>query len=271
MLTESDKAQFLEDGYLVIPGLVPEKMCQDVIYAIINYLALDMDRPDSWYQQPLEGHGIVPLHHAQSLWNLRQYPAIHRVFAHLYGDERLWVSMDRVSYKPPASIKTKDWKTAPLHWDCDPWTFNKLGIQGLVYLTDTEADQGAFCCVPSIYKDRQTYLARHKGNDLARYPRVADEDIVAVSGPVGSLVLFHRLMPHSSLPNRSGKHRFVQYVAMQPVGDEDHRRARVTNWQENRPPLWAIKQKLTSQQIPEPGVAAALTSLGRKLVGVDSW
>lgn len=271
MLSEEQKISFLEEGYLVVPDVVPENLCEDVIFTILNYLGVDLDKPETWYRENHQGHGIVPVHHAQSLWNLRQHPRIHEVFADLYGDEKLWVTMDRISYKPPYNEKMEDWKMAPIHWDCDPWTYNKLGIQGLVYLTDTEADQGTFCCVPSIYKNIQSYIETNKGNDLARKPRVADEDILRVTGAAGSLVLFHRLMPHSGLLNRSDKPRFVQYVAMNPMGNEELRQIRVKNWQECLPPEWAIRQKIEKQKIPEPGLAAALTPLGRKLVGVDPW
>lgn len=271
MLSEPDRKKFLEDGYLVIPDVVPENLCQEVIYTIVNYLKLDLFDPESWYKNDYQGHGIVPLHHPQSLWNIRQHPLVYKVFSDLYQDTNLWVTMDRVSYKPPKSPKTTAWKQPPLHWDCDPWSFKDFRIQGLVYLTDTDESQGAFCCVPSLYQNLQTYLAENKGNDLARRPKVPDEDLVALGGTAGSLLLFNRFMPHSSLGNESDKHRFVQYVSMEPVGDEKIRQQRIKNWQEKLPPEWAIRQKIKEQDIPESGQAAALTPLGRKLVGLDLW
>ncbi len=75
----------------------------------------------------------------------------------------------------------------------------------------------------------------------------------------------------------SGKHalpmspRWVQYVAMDPVGDAEARDARLTQYREKRPPPWAVRQNIVGQQIPEPGDPARLTPLGRRLVGVDSW
>lgn len=275
MISSSDRERFLRDGYLVIPGVVPENLCQDVIYTILNYLDVDLDDPASWSKEEyaVQGSGpdIVPLHHSQSLWNIRQHPAVYEIFSDLYQDKKLWVSMDKVSYKPPVSETTRRWRQTPIHWDCNPWKFNTLSIQGLVYLTDTEASQGAFCCVPSIYKNLKTYLDNHRGDELARYPRVADADVVPVPGPAGSLVLFHRLMPHTNLKNESSAHGFMQYVSMDPEGGEEARAQRVRQWQKNVPPDGVIAHKARGQQVSGSPDAAALTLLGRKLVGVDRW
>ncbi len=275
MLTRMQRDQFLADGYLVIPDVVPVTLCQQVVSMILDYHGIDPDRPDSWQGRYQGGHGIVPVHHDQSLWDVRQCPNVYKVFRALYDRDDLWVSLDRASYKPPASRKTDEFRRDPIHWDCDPWRTSELGIQGLVYLTDTAEDQGAFCCVPEIYQNLNEYLSRHEGDEQRHRPEVAGEvaekDIKALAGSAGSLVLFHRLMPHSSLINVSDQPRFVQYVAMSPTTDEQEAAARVDQWQHRMPPVWAIRQRISSQQIPEPGAPARLTSLGRRLVGVDSW
>ncbi|MEX2326983.1 MAG: phytanoyl-CoA dioxygenase family protein, partial [Pseudomonadales bacterium] len=223
-----------------------------------------------WQKDPGQGggHGIVPLHHHQALWNVRQHPAVYEVFRDLYGRDDLWVTMDRVSYKPPAAARRPDWCREPVHWDCDPWSFDDLSIQGLVYLTDTDETQGAFSCVPAIYRDLDNYRAAHVAAESRRHPDVSDNDLKAITGTAGSLVLFHRLLPHTSRLNESAQHRFVQYVAMQPVGTEADRQQRIREWQERLPPAWAIRQKIAGQQIPEPGEPARLTELGKRLVGI---
>lgn len=269
---EQARERFLEDGFVVIPNVVPAELCEAVIDAILDYTRVDPADPSTWQWQedPGQGggHGIVPLHHHQALWNVRQYPAVYEVFRAMYGVDDLWVTMDRVSYKPPAAAMHPDWRREPVHWDCDPWAFDDLSIQGLVYLTDTDATQGAFSCVPSIYTDLANYRATHVHDESRRHPEVTEEALIAVPGSAGSLVLFHRLMPHTSRLNDSEQHRFVQYVAMQPAGSETDRRQRVKEWQEKLPPAWAIRQKVRGQQIPEPGEPAELTELGRRLVGL---
>jgi len=271
MITNEQKEIIQEQGYLVIPDVVPIALCQRVIEAILDYAGVKPDNRDTWYQGRYAGHGIIPLHHHQALWDIRQHPQVHKVFSQLYDDEKLWVSMDRASYKPPAAVETRGWKQAPVHWDCDPWQPLQYSLQGLVYLTDTRADQGAFSCVPSIFRNLESWCEAHQDDADRRHPLVPDNELIAVEGKAGSLVVFNRLMPHTGALNRSSRHRFVQYVTMQPVSNEQERLRRVTDWKEKMPPDWAISQKIPEQEIPEPGKAALLTELGEKLVGVETW
>ncbi|MBD3648976.1 MAG: phytanoyl-CoA dioxygenase family protein [Pseudomonadales bacterium] len=266
-----DRERFLEEGWLVVPDVVPPEMCRRVIDAIIDYADIDLDDPAGWYTETREGHGILPLHHEQALWDIRQHPPVYDIFRQLYEEDALWVTMDRVSWKPPASEQTRAWKQAAVHWDCDPWNEEVLGIQGLVYLVDTEPDQGAFCCVPSIYRNLDVWREQHRDDDDRRRPDVSESDLMPVGAKAGSLVLWHRLMPHTSSLNRSAQHRFVQYVAMLPAGNEAQRRQQVKDYEEKMPPAWAIRQQVPGQQMPEPGEPAQLTELGRKLVGLDRW
>ncbi len=270
VLSDQQKAEFESNGYLVVPSLVPDELCDRVIDAIMEYAGVDLENEDSWYQPVFEGHGIVPLHHHQALWDLRQFPPVHEVFADLYGTTRLWVSNDRVSYKPPLNDVTELWQMARIHWDCDPWTFKGLSMQGLVYLTDTEAEQGAFTCAPDVYRNLQAYLTEHEDDQHRRYPELEDSELVPVPGPKGSLVVFNRLMPHTSGINRSSSHRFVQYVTMMEE-DEAQRETKVAEWKDKRLPDWAIAQEISRGKTHEDGEAAQLTELGRKLVGLDRW
>ncbi len=263
--------QLIEQGYVVVPDVIPPELCERVIKAIGAYLDLEVDDTSSWYRREQSGHGIVPLHHDQALWDVRQHPRLHEVFSALYGDAALWVSMDRVSYKPPASTQTQSWRRERVHWDCDPWKFTALSLQGLVYLNDTTHNQGAFACVPAIYQNLSSHLTEHQGDDNRRHPQIADAELTQVEGAAGSLVVFHRLMPHTSVLNRTDQHRFVQYVTMAPVTTPVEREQRILEWQNKMPPAWAINQKIADQQIPEPGPPATLTALGRRLVGLDEW
>lgn len=271
MIDSSQRQQFLDAGFLVVPGVVPPALCERVVNAILAFTGVRLDDPSTWQEQRYAGLGIVPLHHHQALWDLRQHPAVYETFRELYRHAHLWVTMDRVGFKPPASMLTHGWQRASVHWDCDPWSFDGLAIQGLVYLTDTSEEQGAFSCVPSIYQNLQAWCEAHGDDEDRRRPQVDEDEIVPVAGGAGSLVVFHRLMPHTNGLNRSARPRFAQYVTMNPAGDETERKARVQQWRNNMPPAWALRQQVAGQQVPEPGEPAHLSELGRKLVGVDSW
>jgi len=271
MISEADKRQFFSDGFLLVENVVPESLCAAVRSTICDYLDMKADEPATWPARQSRGHGIVPIHHAQSLWNVRQHPAVHQTFAALHETERLWVTCDRVSFKTPDPEQTEAGPAEPIHWDGHPARLQGLSIQGLVYLTDTAPDQGAFCCVPDLYRTTDDYLAQHPDHGDSRRPIVDPDSIEVVGGPAGSMVLWHRRMPHSSTRNLSHQPRWVQYVAMDPVGDDAARRSRVEEFQNSMPPKWAIVQEVPGQKIPEPGGPAELDGLGRKLVGLDDW
>ena len=255
------RESFLREGVVVVEDAVPIGVCEAVIAATLGFM--DTLPPRSGQV----GHGIVPLHHAQALWDLRTLPAVHNVFAAIHGTHELLVSVDRVSAKPPSADARQ--VRSPLHWDCDPFTVDELGTQGLVYLTDTSQDQGPFCCVPAIYQNLAAYRERHAGDLDRQRPRFDEADVVRVPGQRGSLVVFHRLMPHSSELNRSGAPRYTQYVAMGPSTAQ----ARATTaelWRTGMPPEWAIRQRVQGQQIPELD-SSELTNLGARLAGVTPW
>lgn len=271
MISESDKQRFFDQGYLLVEDVVPESLCAAVRSTICDYLGMTEDDPESWPERQSHGHGIVPIHHPQALWDLRQHPAVHQVFAALHGTEALWVTSDRVSFKTRDPEAIEQGPAEAIHWDGNPTALTGLSIQGLVYLTDTAVDQGAFCCVPKLYRNLDSYLEAHPEHAESRRPLIDPRDIEAVPGPAGSMVLWHRKTAHSSSVNLTDRPRWVQYVAMDPAGDETARLQRVNEYRNAMPPKWAIVQKVPGQELPETCGAARLSDLGRRLVGVDHW
>jgi hypothetical protein len=268
MISDADKRRFHEQGYLVVEGLVPESLCAAARDTIARYLDVNDADSSTWYRRSVQAHGIIPLHHPQAFWDVRQYPPIHQVFAALYGTGKLWVSIDRASFKPPSRGGRGEYRVDPIHWDGDPRR-RDVSIQGLIYLADTAPDQGGFCCVPDLYRQLDAWLECHE--TTTRRPDVGELPVVRIGAPAGSLILWNRRMPHSSAENRGDLPRWVQYVAMEPAGDDEARSELATLYQEKRPPAWAVRQQIAEQQIPEPGEPAVLSDLGRKLTGLVPW
>ena len=271
MIDSVNRQKFAEDGFLVIEAVVPETLCSAVRQSICDFLNIREFEPDDWRESSVPAHGIVPIHHPQSLWNIRQLPSVHRVFAELHGTGALWVSIDRASFKPPGSTFGKRLPADPIHWDGDPGIHGKLSTQGLVYLTDTDPEQGGFCCVPDLYRHLDDWLPEHENEARRRKPDTDDYEIVKVGAPAGSLLVWNRLLPHSSACNESDLPRWAQYVAMDPAGDSSARETLARLYREKRPPDWAVSQRIANQQIPETGKPAKLTELGERLTGVRSW
>jgi hypothetical protein len=274
-LTSADRERFLEQGYLTVPDVVPAEYCDRVIAAMCDFLGVDVEHADSFSRLGIQGHGIVPLHHHQALWDVRQLPALHDAFSFLYGTPKLWVSQDRVSFKVPARLHADGFRMNPVHWDGDPRVLTRatVAMQGLIYLTDTPIEKGPFAMVPSLYRNLEGWLATPRTDAEVRRPDVSAEDLVGVPGGKGTLLVWHRLMPHTSLANHAEAPRLVQYVTMTPALDDasEQRAASVRDCLGKHPPAWALRQRVPGQRDPEPGPAVVLTDLGRRLVGIDSW
>ena len=265
------RTKLLEQGYLLVEDVVPIALCEAVVEATARCMGIAPGDPDGWYRNCRPGHGIVPLHHGQALWNVRQWPRVHAVFRELLEEEALWVSMDRVSCKVPAAGWDGGHRVSPLHWDTDPRRPRRTEFQGLVYLRDTAEDQGAFCCAPGVYANLPDWVAGRSVAEARAAVNGGETPILRLGGPAGAMVIWHRQMPHSSGSNDGALPRWVQYVTMDVAGSEAERLERVRLFEERRPPDWAVRQKVPGQLIPEPGPAAELTALGRRLVGLDRW
>ncbi len=283
ILHPDHRDQLLREGYLAIDNVVPKTYCEAVIAAMCEFVGVDIEDPVTWPNCQAQGHGIVPLHHHQALWDVRQLPQLHSIFSALYETEQLWVTLDRVSFKLPTRLRAQPFRMDKVHWDGDPRQIAPFALQGLVYLTDTPAEQGAFAMVPSLYKGLDGWLSAGRSDAEVASPDVAGYPLVPVPGKQGTLVIWHRRMPHTSTPNNGTQPRLVQYVTMNAAPSADganqlsHEKvdaayaAQANACIQKRPPAWAIRQRVAGQQDPEPGPPVQFTALGRKLAGIDRW
>jgi hypothetical protein len=99
--------------------------------------------------------------------------------------------------------------------------------------------------------------------------------VTPIPARAGDLILWDSRLAHGNGHNASDKPRFAQYIAMRPVpvgeAAEAERAERVRLWQRCLPPDegWVTgdpRGRETTHCRP-----AALTPLGRKLLGVDDW
>ena len=218
-----DLARWERDGYIVLPHAVAEPVRAAAEQAIWQSLDAGPDTPDRWYGGP-QGHSIwLELIHHPALRAVRESPRIRAAFAQLWGTADLWATVDRGGFNPP---ERPGWSfPGPhLHWDTSIAPPMPFGLQGILYLTDTAAEQGAFTCVPGFQHRLGDWLA-----DLSpdADPRQLDRDLVAAAVPIagraGDLVIWHHALPHGSRPNRTAQPRLVQYITMFPTGHRDDR------------------------------------------------
>jgi hypothetical protein len=279
VLSQSDVHFFTTNGYIVVPEAVPPPQLQAVVDAIWEFLEMDAAAPATWYP-PERTTSMVHMHQHQALWDNRQHPRVHAAFADLLGTEKLWVTLDRASMKPPRSAAHPHYDEAGfVHWDFDtaqprPAT---LRVQGVLCLTATTAEMGGFCCVPGFHRVLADWIAEQPADrdprdpDLSRLP--AGMAVTPVAAAAGDLIIWNRLLAHGNGRNEGTRPRLAQYISMRPPTDgEAERQERIACWRENRAP------DNFERSIPEPYKgreqrlpSATLSPLGRRLLGLDSW
>ncbi len=221
VLGEDEVLCWQEQGYVVLCDAVPPEACRAAEQALWDFLGMDPTVPDSWYQNP-HGHTIMaPLFHDPAFAENRRSPRIRAAFAQLWGTNDLQVTIDRGGFNPP---ERKDWRFPgpDLHWDTSLAAPIQLDIQGILYLTDTPAAQGAFRCVPGFHRRIDAWLA---GLPPGADPRAQDLSVeaVPVAARAGDMVLWHAALPHGASANRGTGPRMVQYIAWYPPGRSDER------------------------------------------------
>jgi ectoine hydroxylase-related dioxygenase (phytanoyl-CoA dioxygenase family) len=125
------------------------------------------------------------------------------------------MNTDQAGFNPP---EREDWPfPGPhLHWDTSLDLPIPFGVQGILYLTDTPAEQGAFQCVPGFHRRIEDWV-----RSLPQGANPRDQDLTAlgavpIAGRAGDLIVWHHALPHGASPNRGVRPRVVQYLTMRP-------------------------------------------------------
>jgi ectoine hydroxylase-related dioxygenase (phytanoyl-CoA dioxygenase family) len=215
VLSAEDLAFWEEHGYVILRGAVSKEQARATEQAVWESLGMDPNNPATWYEKPI-GKGIMmEFYHHPTLLANRQSPRIHKAFAQLWQTADLWKTTDRTSLNPPETA-TYQHQGTPLHWDMSLEPPLRFGTQGLLYLCDTPAHQGAFSCVPGFHRQLESWLAAlPAGTDPRRVDLSAQ--VRPIAAEAGDMVIWHHALPHGSSPNRGRYPRIVQYLNMYPV------------------------------------------------------
>jgi hypothetical protein len=268
VLSAEDRAFWEEHGYVVVREAVPPENCRAAERAVWEFLEMDPDDRENWYPDPPRRGIMVEIYQHQALWDNRQYPRVHQAFAEIWGTEKLWVSFDRASMNPPERPGYQfpgPW----LHWDMSLEMPVRLKVQGVLYLTDTPANQGAFTCIPGFHRKLEGWLASLPPDAEPRKIVRELPGAKPIGGKAGDLVIWHSALPHGSSPNSAERPRMAQYITMSPAREENEevRSRRITGWQERLTGLGKEQKEKEHFQ----GRTAELTPLGRRLLGLDRW
>jgi hypothetical protein len=185
---------------------------------------------------------IRPIHgsryQSQEQWDNRQAPKIYEAFSQIWGQKELRVSRDRASINPPALDKAAalDSQVAfGLHFDTgfaqQPVAEAKKqrpipkGVQGVLYLVDTPAENGAFICVPGMHRQVDSWLDTlpddvrpnamlQLKNESAAQSVLLGSKTKRIPAKAGDLIIWDTRLPHSAASNIGDAPRVAQYVCL---------------------------------------------------------
>jgi len=201
-------AQWEREGWVTLRSAISREEAAQVEALLWRLLDADPARPESWYGQDLNG---IMVQHFQdpALEIARRSPRVHKAFAQLWGTSDLWCIVDRMSFNPP-EIPGRPFQGPKMHWDVSLAQPIPFATQGILYLTDTAADQGAFALLPGFHHRLDAWLEEIGDTD----PRMVDLDpqAVPIAAGAGDLVIWRQDLPHGASPNRSNRPRMAQYV-----------------------------------------------------------
>ena len=254
-----DLGQLARDGYTVVEGVAGPEQIEPLLALAQEISGVDMADPATWDPDREE---ILALWGHQAQWDLRQHPPVYEAFAAAYGERELAVSQDRLGVKVPGKRGMR------IHHDVDPHDPPRV-FGGLVYLTDTPPERGAFRCVPGLFRELDAWLERHPGAGVDLVDPEGHE-VVAVPGRAGDMVLWDVRLPHANGENLADAPRVVQYVSMFPHGAwGDTRADHVELWRSGRAnPAF---RSVPGHGGVQPWPPAELSPLGRRLIGLDPY
>jgi hypothetical protein len=269
---DHDRQQFHADGYMVIRNVLPPNLIGNAAREIAAFASAYLADSTTWYRGPLVLDGIVPMHHAQSLWDIRQSTNLYQVFTEFFGTLQLIVDINRCIFRPPVHRRFPNISHGTIHWDTDPRGPKPASVQAVVLLSDVGRNEGGFHCLPDVYQNLDAWLRRYARRDDFDFfnPGLNDWKTTQVEGQAGDVILWSTQLPHGSATNLSNRPRIAAFVSMQPCGDNAQLRESMKTWwlTKRAPDYW---RGLPGQLDPEPGAPAVLSDLGLKLIGVSSW
>lgn len=269
VLTDDEVSFFDEDGYVLVKGCLSRGECERYRRIILDMVSRDLTIPAHWHanagrikpmkedgKQSFEDPELLPL-----LFNERLYAAA----VQLLGDHRLraFDASLGITIRNDASKDTVLSQTP--HLDCsvpalEPFLFTPEEVQvgGCYYFTEVLPTGGGIHVMRGGHRWVEEQV-RAQGGGLAgrqlnnSWKRLPGVETVEVTGEEGDFALLHHLMPHAASHNRLPQARVAQFTRFTRA-DHPHYPQKPAE-----PDRWSAEQ------------TAAMTPLGRRLLGVEPW
>ena len=217
-LTDTDMQFWNKNGYIVIKNAITKKDCIETQKAIWDFLEMNPNQSDSWYQQhPQQSGMMVNFSDHPALHKNRESAKIKKAYEQLYQTTKLFKTIDKVSFNPPVNDHYT-FKGSGLHWDVSLHQPIPFGLQGLLYLSDCEAHEGAFHCVPGFHHHIEEWLNQLSPTLPPREEalRKLTNKAIPITGEAGDFIIWHQALPHCATTNHGLTPRMVQYLTYFP-------------------------------------------------------
>lgn len=216
-LTAEELADWDKQGYHIIREAISTDAAAGTTDVICRHIGVDPDNPETWYRPHPDRQGImVQLFQHPQLEQNRLSTRIRDVYEQLWNRSDIWVNTDRVGFNPPETVQWS-FPGPRLHWDVSLKQPIPFGLQGILYLTDTDPDQGAFTLVPGFHQRAEEWLASLPPGAHPREQDLYALGAIPLGARAGDFIVWHHALPHGSSPNRSRRPRYVQYINYSPL------------------------------------------------------
>lgn len=281
VLSPDDFSHWQTYGFVVVKQAVPAANVEALRKLLWEFQEMDPNDVSTWNTAQLRNHamkelnnsGMVEIYNHQALWDNRQQQRVYDAFVDIWDDERLWVTIDRANLNTPN--KGGRAFAGFIHTDVDT-TLDPLpvNVQGVLSLVDVDPEMGGFQCVPELFRNFEAWKKHQPEGRDGFAPNIEGYDVYPVPMEAGDLMIFNSLLAHGIRPNTStDKARMAQYISMTPAAEDnqDLRERRIQSWRERRAPEGFAFPGDPREWERTKYETAALTPLGRKLLGLDAW
>jgi hypothetical protein len=221
VLSEADLLFWDQHGYVVLQNAISREDCVATQDAIWEFLEMSPTDKKSWYKQHEEQRGLmVNFSNHPTLNKNRESLRIQKAFQQLYRSNKIYKTIDKVSFNPPIT-KEFTFLGSGLHWDVSLKLPIPFRLQGLLYLSDCDENDGAFHCVPGFHNKMVAWLHSLSAEQNPREVALQALTPKPVTGKAGDFVIWHQALPHCATPNKGSSPRMVQYLSYFPEAQEE--------------------------------------------------
>ncbi len=213
VLGADDLAHWDAQGYVILRGAITPEETAAAAALVWETVGADPADPASWDVSLNQGIMVQRFQHP-ALDAVRRSARVHKAYAQLWGTSDLWAHVDRLSFNAP--IRTlNSFRPPRLHWDVSLVQPIPFGTLGVLYLSDTAENQGAFELVPGFHHGLGDWLDAQGDQD----PRTVDlsGQAVRIAANAGDLIIWRHDLPHGATPNTAALPRLAQYVNFYPA------------------------------------------------------